>query len=331
LENGPAPGQNPAMPAPRAIAQWALRAAISVAVASWILGAVDRGDLWAALAGVRLPDLVPPLALFLAGQVLSGVKWWLLGSSVGLRRPVGVYLRYYFIGMFLNVFGLSTIGGDVARGLYLARGRRPGLALNSVVFDRISGLAILMALGAVALLAFPGYRLPRLLSTAMIAGGLALVLGWWLCPRLVRLLPPGNRIRRQVEQDLAPFWRDRGLLLRVGALSLLFHLSQVGVQYLLGRAAGAPIPFSFCLVMHPMLSLMMALPISIGGSGVREGGYLWFLGTLGVDASVAVVMGLLWWLMTALGGVVGAAVFLASGAELPRLRSRPEPDARSVA
>jgi hypothetical protein len=117
----------------------------------------------------------------------------------------------------------------------------------------------------------------------------------------------------------------------VGVLSLIFHLSQVGVQYLLGRAAGASIPFSFCLVMHPMLSLMMALPISIGGFGVREGGYLWFLGTLGVDASVAVVMGLLWWLMTALGGVVGAAVFLASGAELPRLRSRPEPDARSVA
>ncbi len=315
------------MPPPRAIAQWALRAAISVAVVAWILGAVDRGDLWAAGAGVRLPALVPPIALFLAGQVLSGVKWWLLGSSVGLTRPLGAYARYYFIGMFLNVFGLSTIGGDVARGLYLAGGRRPGLALNSVVFDRISGLAILMALGAAALLAFPGYRLPRLLSMAMIAGGLALVVAWWMCPRLVRVLPPGNRLRRHVEQDLAPFWRDRGMLLRVAALSLLFHLSQVGVQYLLGRAAGAAIPFSYCLVMHPILSLMMALPISIGGFGVREGGYLWLLGVLGVDASVAVVMGLLWWLLTALGGVVGALVFLASGAELPRLRAGPAADA----
>ena len=31
--------------------------------------------------------------------------------------------------------------------------------------------------------------------------------------------------------------------------------------------------------------------------------------------------------MTALSGIVGAAVFLASGATLPRLRSRPAPDA----
>lgn len=310
------------MPRPRTIAHWGLRAAISAAIVAYILVDVDHRDLWAALAAVRLRDLVLPCVLFLAGQVLSAVKWWMLGSSVGLARPLLDYVRFYFIGMFLNVFGLGTLGGDVVRGLYLGDGRRPALALNSVVFDRVNGLAILMALGAAALLAFPQYHLPWILSAACIAGGLALVVGWWTCPRLVRLLPAGNRLRRQVEHDLAPFWRDSGLLVRVSALSLAFHLSQVGVQWLLARAAGTSLPFSYCLVMHPILSLMMALPLSIGGFGVREGGYLFFLTTIDVDDSIAVTMGLLWWLMTALSGVVGAAVFLASGAALPRLRSR---------
>jgi glycosyltransferase 2 family protein len=305
----------------RALAHWALRAAISAAVVSYILVDVDHHDLWAALSAVRLDDLVLPLGVYLAGQVLSAVKWWMLGSSVGLGRPLVDYVRFYFIGMFLNVFGLSTIGGDVVRGLYLGDGRRPALALNSVVFDRVSGLAILMALGAVALLAFPQYHLPWALSAACIAGGLTLVVGWWTCPRLVRLLPPGNRLRRQVEHDLAAFWRDRRLLVWTSVLSLVFHLSQVGVQWLLARAAGTSLPFSYCLVMHPILSLMMALPLSIGGFGVREGGYLYFLTTIDVDDSIAVTMGLLWWLMTALSGLVGVGVFLASGAELPRLRS----------
>jgi hypothetical protein len=67
---------------------------------------------------------------------------------------------------------------------------------------------------------------------------------------------------------------------------------------------------------------MMALPISIGGFGVREGGYLYFLTRIDVDDSIAVTMSLLWWLMGALSGIAGAAVFLASGAELPRLRAR---------
>src|SRR5215475_9130394 len=265
------------MPRLRALAQWALRAAISAAVLAYISADVDHGDLRAALAAVHLRALVLPLGLFVVGQMLSAVKWWMLGSSVGLVRPLGDYVRFYFIGMFLNVFGLSTIGGDVARGLYLGDGRRPGLALNSVIFDRVSGLAILMAMGAAALLAFPRYDFPWLLSAACIVGGLVLVVAWWTCPRLVRFLPRRNRIRRQVENELEPFWRDRGLLARVSALSVLFHLSQVAVQYLLALAAGTRLPFSYCLVMHPILSIMMALPLSVRGFGVRESGYLFFV------------------------------------------------------
>ena len=182
-----------------------LRAAISIGVVAYILIAIDRGELWKALSSVRPGALLLPFGLYLAGQVLSAVKWWMLGTAVGLHSPLSDYVRFYFIGMFLNVFGLSTLGGDVVRGLYLGGGNRPALALNSVLFDRVSGLAILMAMGAVALLAFPSFHLPWGLSAALIAGGLGLVIAWWTCPLLVRLLPPGNRVRRQVEDDLAPF------------------------------------------------------------------------------------------------------------------------------
>jgi uncharacterized membrane protein YbhN (UPF0104 family) len=310
------------VPAFRSIVHWTLRAAVSAAVLAYISHDVDHADLRAALSAVHVRDLLLPLALYLAGQVLSAVKWWLVGSSVGLRRPIVEYVRFYFIGMVVNVFGLSTIGGDVVRGLYLGAGRRAALALNSVVFDRVSGLVILMGLGALALLAFPQYRLPSALTLAMTVGGVGLAVGWWTCPRLVRLLPVRNPLRRQVEHELAPFWRDRRLLVQISALSAIFHLSQVGVQYLLARAAGTSLPFSYCLVMHPLLSLMLALPVSIGGFGVREGGYLYFLTRLDVDDSIAVTIGLLWWLMTAVSGVIGALVFAASGARLPRLRSR---------
>src|SRR3989441_4029176 len=217
-------------------ARWLLRVAVSIGIVAYILVDVDTEDLVRALASVRPAPLAGALALFLAGQALSAYKWSLLGRSVGLERPVGDYTRFYFIGMFFNLLGPSTIGGDVVRALYLGEGRRPGLAINSVVFDRVSGLAVLMALGAGALLAFPEYGLPWLLTAALVTGGVLLVLGWWMCPRLVRLLPEGNRLRRQVESELGPFWRDRRLLARAAGVSLVFHLSQVGVQYVLVRA-----------------------------------------------------------------------------------------------
>jgi glycosyltransferase 2 family protein len=314
--------ENPPVDRARGVARWLLRVGVSAGIIAYILVDVDNTDLRSALAAVRVQDLVLPLAIFLAGQALSGIKWGMLGRSVGLDRSWLDYIRFYYIGAFFNVFGLSTIGGDVVRGLYLGDGRRPVLALNSVIFDRVTGLALLMATGAAALLAFPQYDFPWLLSAACIAGGLVLVVGWWTCPRLVRILPVGNRIRRQVEDDLGPFWRDTALLLRVSVVSIVFHLSQVTVQYYIARAAGADLPFSYCLIIHPMLSLMMAMPVSIGGFGVREGGYLYFLTRIHIDDSIAVTMGILWFAMTAATGIIGGMVFLLSGAELPRLRAR---------
>jgi hypothetical protein len=70
-----------------------------------------------------------------------------------------------------------------------------------------------------------------------------------------------------------------------------------------------------------MLSVMMALPFSIAGFGVREGGYIYFLTRIDVDDSVAVTMGLLWFAVTAVSGLVGGLIFLASGAELPSVRA----------
>lgn len=304
-----------------ALLRWLLRGSVTAGIVAYILVDVDRGHLAAALAAVRPSALLAPLALYLAGQLLSALKWSRLARAVGFRRPLSAFARFYFVGMFVNVFGLSTLGGDIVRALYLSAGQRPAAAVNSVLFDRASGLAILMGLGAVALLLFPQYGFPWLLEVVVVTGGLGLVLGWWSCPRLVRWLPPGNPLRRQVEDELAPFWRDRRLLVEISLMSLAFHLTQVGVQWLIARAAGTSLPLSYCLVIHPLLSVMMALPVSIGGFGVREGGYLYFLTRLDVDDSIAVTAGLLWFAVTALSGVVGGIVFLLSGARLPRLRA----------
>ena len=314
-------------------ARWGLPIVTSLGIAAYILHDVNRTHLWAALTGVRLEWVAAAVAVYVVGQILSAIKWALLGRSVGLGGSYVEYGRFYFIGMFFNLLGLSTLGGDVVRALYIGRGHRPGLALNSVLFDRVSGLAILMALGSITLLTQPQYSFAGRLSSLVVAGGIVLVVGWWTCPRLVRLLPAHNRIRRQVETELAPFWRDSWLLLRVSAVSVVFHLSQVCVQWLLAKAAGATIPFAYCLVFHPILSVMMALPVSISGFGVREGGYLYFLGLINVDDSIAITMGLLWWGVTVVAGLLGGAIFLATGAELPKVRVRrpdPEPEATAI-
>jgi uncharacterized membrane protein YbhN (UPF0104 family) len=300
--------------------RWLARAGVTAAIVGYILASVDLHAVRGALLGIRPGPFAGAVVLYLAGQLLSAWKWAVLGRALGFACPLGVYARYYFIGMFFNVFGPSTVGGDVVRALYLGAGRDRMRALHSVVLDRVSGLAFLAGVAAIAVVASPRWRLPTPVTAGIASGGALLVVGWWLAPLLVGLLPATNRLRRHFEHDL-PVWRTPGVLAATAVLSVLFHLSQVVLQWVLAHALGVPIPLSYCLVFHPLLSFMMALPISLGGFGVREGGYLYFLRRIHVAPSVAVTMGLLWFVVTLVGGLVGGIAFLASGARLPRLRA----------
>lgn len=282
---------------------------LSAAVLTVLLRRVDASRIVEAVAEVSLGWVSAALALYVAGQLVSALKWSRLAEAVGFRRRYRDYAAFYFIGMFVNLLGPSTVGGDVTRSLLLGNGKRRALALNSVVFDRVSGLFMLVVIGLGALWAFPQPGIPAELSAAA-AAILVLLLGfWWLLPRLAAVaLPAGHRLRNFVSRDLAPFWKGRDLLVVALSLSAAFHLVEVTAQYALARALGLSVPFSFCLILHPAVAVLSALPISVAGLGVRESGYLFFLELIGVPGAEAVAFGLLWFAMAVVGALPGGMI-----------------------
>jgi len=288
--------------------------ALSAGAVVLLLQRVDTARLAAALAALRPGMFAGVLALYVGGQLLSARKWALVAGALGFRRRYRDYVRIYFAGMFVNLFGLGTVGGDVARSLMLDDGGRRARAFASVVFDRAIGLAVLVAIGLGALVVRSGAELPSPV-VRLAAGCVAvLLLSWLLLPRLAtRVLPSGHRLRRFVLEDLAPLWRDRRLLGRVVALSTGFHLLEVTAQYVLARALDLPVPYSYCLVFHPLVTVAASFPVSVGGLGVREAGYVFLLGLIGVAPAAAFAMGLLWSVVVFLGGLGGGAALLFGG------------------
>lgn len=303
-----------------------LQIAFSVGAVALIARHVDLRETGRILAAANLAWALLAVALYCVGQVMSAFRWWLIGRSVGLDEPFGSYVRFYFIGMFFMFFGPSTLGGDVVRSLYLAEGGgRRARAFNSVLFDRLNGLVILVAIGAAAFLAFPSYRTlaPEfpLMFYFTVAFGSALLGGWMLAPWLVRtFLPAEHKIRRFVEGDLGPFWTDRGMLVATSVVSFFFHMVQIAAQWVVSRALGLEVPFSYICVFHPLVSALASIPISLSGIGLREGGYLYFLTKIGVDQASAVAYGSMWLLVIIANSAIGGLVFLANGARLPALR-----------
>ncbi len=72
-------------------------------------------------------------------------------------------------------------------------------------------------------------------------------------------------------------------------------------------------------------SLNITLPISLGGLGVREGTYQLLFGQVGVPGAVAVSLSLAVYLINALSGLIGGAMYAWEGAYGAWRQAREEP------
>jgi uncharacterized membrane protein YbhN (UPF0104 family) len=180
-----------------------------------------------------------------------------------------------------------------------------------VVADRFIGLAVLVWIGAAALALFSNYALPspvRAITFALAAGSL---LAWLLLPLFNRLaerwdLPKGKNLL----QGLVATSRDHRIIAQTIVLSLTAHSIQAWLHILLGLALGVEIPWSYILILYPLVGVFSALPISLNGIGLREGGYLFLLRQIGVSPEKAIAFSFLWLIIVAIDSLIGGLVFI---------------------
>jgi len=228
---------------------------------------------------------------------------------------------YYLIGMFFNLFAPSTVGGDVTRVYYLARDgekeHEKGWVTStvpaavSVFMDRALGMAVLVWLGAVGLVLFPDYAVPSAIRSLTFVLALALAGGAVLMPLLRAVLPDdGHPMVVKLRLAMRAYHAHWGVIPQAILLSFVLHLVQAWMHLLLGRALQINVPFSFCIILYPLVGTFAALPISLNGIGLREGGYLFLLGVIGVTAEKSIAFGLLLFLIVIVDSLIGGLLFL---------------------
>ena len=305
----------------RATVMFLLKSLISLGLLFFLLSRIDKSELLWVLSSARYSYLVVALACYIVGQIICSVRWAMLARPLGFKNPLKDYAVYYFIGMFFNLFAPSTIGGDIGRVFYLARREsgNPGKEVNgstvpaliSVIADRFIGFAVLAWMGAAALLLFPAYALPaaiRYLTYALAAGFLV---SWLLLPVVNRFLHRKKFLKgEKLLLGLETYARNRQIILQTILLSLVAHLLQTWIQILLGQSLGVEIPWSYSVIIYPLVGTFSALPVSLNGIGLREGGYLFFLRQIGVSSEKAIAFGILWFIMIAIDSLIGGVVFI---------------------
>jgi hypothetical protein len=94
---------------------------------------------------------------------------------------------------------------------------------------------------------------------------------------------------------------------------LVVQLCSVLVVVEIGQAMRLDLPPVAYFVSVPAVAMLTMLPVSVSGVGVREGGLAWMLATYGVAPAMGITLGVLWFFVTVVAGLVGGIVYLYGG------------------
>lgn len=304
----------------------AVRLLVSGGLLAYIVVSVGLDTIIDTLLGVPLWVVVIALGLAMVNVGISAYKWQLVLRLRDIRIPLRYLYVYYYFGQFFNAFLPTTIGGDGARMYYLHRRHDVGAdAASSVVIERATGLLSVFALAGIGGVVLIDH-LPTVLVAAVVAGAvLGSLFSLWLLfdPRARRVFEAtvfrvtafdiGSRLR-SVHEAIWEYRSSPFGLLPVIALSLVFRAIVVVNTYVVALGLGMEVPFGYFLVIVPLVELILLVPVSIQGFGVRETSYLYLFSAVGATGEVAVALGVVMQLVLGVfNNVVGGIVYALDG------------------
>ncbi|MBN8548457.1 MAG: flippase-like domain-containing protein, partial [Deltaproteobacteria bacterium] len=234
-------------------------------------------------------------------------KWWIIARSGGVDVPWSTAVRAYFIGMFVNCFGFGTVGGDFARGILLADGKKvKTIALASVIADRAQGLAVLSLIALISVAIFGQPLLDARLVYVLLATLFAVIAVWFIAPSIIfRIVPDNTKIGSILRHIFQVFPRSPGTVAAITLISVVFHFSQIGLHGMILHSLGADVSWPVLLTTIPFVNILATLPLSWNGLGVRENSYVFFLFPAFITRDQAVALGAMWLIMLAIASSIG--------------------------
>jgi uncharacterized protein (TIRG00374 family) len=244
-----------------------------------------------------------PVAL--ACLFINVLRWYLILAHQGFRpRLTNLMVIYTKAAFVASFFPGGMTAGDIYRiSLLTKRTQNIDASIKSVFLDRASGFFGLLIVALAACLyylsvgekrdAIRPFLMPGLLIVMACAAFCAGVV--WIQRHYLRIsqcrYPLWNRLRSYTEM-MPRYFEDKRLIVREVSLSLALQLVIVGWLYIVAQGLHIAVPFVVLCMAGPLVTLFSLLPVSLGGIGVREAGYVVFLIPFGLTAGEATSLSL---------------------------------------
>jgi uncharacterized protein (TIRG00374 family) len=328
-----------------------IRIAVVVCGIIWAIFWVSQEQRWENLVKIfremNMGVFALTLGIFIVGQIIIGLRWWLLLRSQSIFIGFWSAVRLHFLGLFYNNCMPGSVGGDLIRAWYVTRHTEKRFeAALSVFVDRAIGLLSTLVIAAFFYILFlhgqagvitstgedkPEGGLLRFITQhnevflAMAAvfvvvvcvfllhkrGRLLLTKGW------ANIYLHGVMAVRKLRDAIVVYCSHPATILAVFGLTVGMQIMVITGFWFLGVELGIGASIKYYYIFFTLTWVLGAVPVSIGGAVVVEvalASMFYKFAGVGVEAASALALcqRIVWILASLPGGVIHLV-----GAHLP--------------
>lgn len=325
-----------------------LRIAVVTCGILWAAFWISREQRWINLTAIfrkmNMGFFFLTLSIFVLCEVIVGLRWWLLLRVQSIFISLWVAVKLYFLGWFYNNFMPSSVGGDLVRAWYITKHTDKRFeAVLSVFADRAIGLLSTLLIAAFFYTLFLTGQSEKIKLTGnrnsftflvqhssvivyvflIMAAGLGVLLLHGGTRAILRrmwsyLFLRGRVAMAKLEITIAIYCKKPSILLAAFILTVGAQIVVITGFWILGVSIGIETSIKYYYVFFALMWVIGALPISIGGVVVMEGGLAYlFIHFAGVEPEAALALALCQRVVWMVASVPGALIHLI-GAHLPK-------------
>lgn len=306
-----------------------LQIIIGIAIITFILRKLDLNEVLSVIGRTDTLFFILACLSYLCLNLVLASRLSYLLTRIGYR------IKY--LPVFLSHMG-GMLVGDITPG-------RSGYFLTPPILKKIAGVRItdgmacifapqgiefiLKVGGAVAAIlyisAIPGISKDVLTSAwlgaifLLIVGIIMLIISWkdeGLSVKFIRKLPFLNKFTENIS-----FFKERSIQVKdnVNAILIMTLIGWVFAAlqwFYLGKALGIELPYYVFFLLHPLLTILMFVPVSPAGLGLMEGGAIVVFSLFGIPAAEGLAFSVLVRVSILLVDLIGLKSVIAASDEI---------------
>lgn len=294
-----------------------LRTVVSLSLLALLAIWLDLGALLDQLRAVEAQWLVAALALAVAQVTVSAWRWRFTAQRLGLRLPLGVAVREYYLATFLNQVLPGGVLGDVSRAWRHAQAGAAARAVHAVIIERVSGQLVMLAIAVLSglYLAIIVPEGPASRVALFLAGGGILLVVAVLGLARRRMLevtdePDASESAPRFVASLSHALLQRPALETQLVVSALIVATYLATGWVAGSALALGLPALQLLALIAVMLVAMLVPVTVAGWGLREALAAAVWGAVGRSAVEGVALSVTYGVFVLVGSLPGALVLL---------------------